>query len=178
MPYADIKGDSNFCSILESKVCVYAANTSIYQSSKLEDSMKKWQPWKTILTSQRKMVDAPTLAKRWNIPLERAKKTVLATTQRGVCDMWQIPRSWGDSRPMTASWGTTYSPIPCLLTNDVPVPRHNTDTSLPRCLQHPMVGLVPYPWQRKVTLLLPLTVYLDMKVFHPKWLWMAPKNKT
>ena len=30
------------------------------------------------------MVDAPTLAKRWNIPLDRAKNTVLATTQRGV----------------------------------------------------------------------------------------------
>ena len=30
------------------------------------------------------MVDAPTLAKRWNIPIERAKSTVRATTQRGV----------------------------------------------------------------------------------------------
>ena len=30
------------------------------------------------------MVDAPTLAKRWNIPLDRSKTTVLATTQRGV----------------------------------------------------------------------------------------------
>ena len=30
------------------------------------------------------MVDAPTLAKRWNIPLDRAKTTVLATTKRGV----------------------------------------------------------------------------------------------
>ena len=30
------------------------------------------------------MVDAPTLAKRWNIPIDRAKNTVLATTQRGV----------------------------------------------------------------------------------------------
>ena len=46
--------------------------------------MTKQQPGKTILTSQRKMVDAPTLAKRWNIPLDRAKNTVLATTKRGV----------------------------------------------------------------------------------------------
>ena len=30
------------------------------------------------------MVDAPTLAKRWKNPLDRAKNTVLATTQRGV----------------------------------------------------------------------------------------------
>ena len=30
------------------------------------------------------MVDAPTLAKRCNIPLDRSKTTVLATTQLGV----------------------------------------------------------------------------------------------
>ena len=30
------------------------------------------------------MVDAPTLAKIWNIPIDRAKNTVLVTTQRGV----------------------------------------------------------------------------------------------
>ena len=35
IPSADITGDSNFGTILESKVCVSAANTSIYQSSKL-----------------------------------------------------------------------------------------------------------------------------------------------
>ena len=84
MPYADITGDSNFGTILESKVCVSAANTRIDQSSKLEASMTKRQPGKTILTSQRKMVDKLTLAKRWNIPLDRDKKTVLATTQQGV----------------------------------------------------------------------------------------------
>ena len=84
MPSADITGDSNFGTILDSKVCVSEANTSIDQLSKLESSMTKQQPGKTILTSQRKMVDAPTLAKIWNIPLDRAKKTVLARTQRGV----------------------------------------------------------------------------------------------
>ena len=52
--------------------------------SKLEASMTKRQPGKTNLTSQIKMVDAPTLAKRWNIPIDRAKNTVLVTTQRGV----------------------------------------------------------------------------------------------
>ena len=81
MPSADITGDSNFGTILESKVCVSAANTSIDQLSKFEASMTKRQPGKTILTSQRKMVDAPTLAKRWNIPIDRANKTVLSTTQ-------------------------------------------------------------------------------------------------
>ena len=30
------------------------------------------------------MVDAPTLAKRWNIPIDRAKNTVHVTTQRCV----------------------------------------------------------------------------------------------
>ena len=39
MPSADITGDSNFGTILESRVCVSAANTSIDQSSKLEASM-------------------------------------------------------------------------------------------------------------------------------------------
>ena len=84
MPSADITGDSNFSTILESKVCVSVANTSIDQSSKFEASMIKRQPGKKILTYQRKMVDAPTLAKRWKIPLDIAKTTVLATTQRGV----------------------------------------------------------------------------------------------
>ena len=77
MASAYITGESNFGTILESKVCLSAANTSINQSSKLEASMKKRQPGKTILNSQRKMVDAPTLAKRWNIPLDRAKKQSL-----------------------------------------------------------------------------------------------------
>ena len=84
MSSAYIKGDSNFGTILESKVCVSEANMSINQSSKLEASMTKRQPVKTILISQRKMVDAPTLAKRRNIPIDRAKNTVLVTTQRGV----------------------------------------------------------------------------------------------
>ena len=39
MPYADISGDSNFGTILESKVCVSEVNTSIDKSSKLEASM-------------------------------------------------------------------------------------------------------------------------------------------
>ena len=30
------------------------------------------------------MVDEPTLAKRWNIPIDRSKNTVHVTTQRGV----------------------------------------------------------------------------------------------
>ena len=66
MPSADITGDSNFGTILESKVCVSAAYTSIDQSSKLEASMTERQPGKTILTSQRKMVDAPTLMEHSN----------------------------------------------------------------------------------------------------------------
>ena len=84
MPSADITGDSNFGTILESKVCVSEVNTSIDKLSKLEASMTNLQPVKTILTSQRKMVDAPTLAKRWNIPIYKAKNTVRVTTQRGV----------------------------------------------------------------------------------------------
>ena len=64
MPYADITGDSNFGTILEFKVFVSSVNTSIEKSSKLEASMTNRQPGKKILTSQRKMVDAPTLAKR------------------------------------------------------------------------------------------------------------------
>ena len=80
MTSADITGDSNFGTILESKVFVAAVNTSINKSSKLEASMTNRQPGKTILTSQRKMVDAPTIAKRWNIPIDRDKNTVCVTT--------------------------------------------------------------------------------------------------
>ena len=39
MPSADITGDSNFGTILESKVCVSAVNMSIDKSSKLKASM-------------------------------------------------------------------------------------------------------------------------------------------
>ena len=84
MPSADITGDSNFSTILESKVCVSEANTSIDQSSKLEAIMTKRQPGKTILTSQHKIVDAHTLAKIWIILIYRAKNTVIVTTERGV----------------------------------------------------------------------------------------------
>ena len=84
IPSTDITGDSNFGTILESKVCVSAVNTSINKLSKLEDRMTNRQPGKTILTSQRKMMDAPIITKRWNIPIDRAKNTVLVTTQRGV----------------------------------------------------------------------------------------------
>ena len=84
MPSATITGDSNFGTILDSKICVSAVNMSIDQSSKLEASMTDRQPEKKILTSQRKMVDAPTLAKRWIIPIDSAKNTIFVTTQRGV----------------------------------------------------------------------------------------------
>ena len=84
MPSSDITGDSNFGTIHESKVCVSIVNTNIDKSSKLEASMTNRQPGKTILTSQRKMVDAHTLAKRWNIPIDRAKNNIHVTTQRGV----------------------------------------------------------------------------------------------
>ena len=49
IPSADIKGDSNFGTILESKVCVSEVNTIIGKSSKLEASMTNRQPGKTIL---------------------------------------------------------------------------------------------------------------------------------
>ena len=42
MPPADITGDSNFGTILESKFCVSAANTSNNQSSTFEASMTRW----------------------------------------------------------------------------------------------------------------------------------------
>ena len=44
MPSADITGDSNFGTILESKVCVSAVNRSINKSSKLEAIMNNRQP--------------------------------------------------------------------------------------------------------------------------------------
>ena len=58
MPSSDITGDSNFGTVIESKGCVSTVNTSINKSSKLEASITNRQPGKTILTSQRKMVDA------------------------------------------------------------------------------------------------------------------------
>ena len=91
MPSADITGDSNFGTILESKVFVSAVNMSIDKSSKLEASMTNQQLGKKILTSQRKMVDAPTLAKRWNIPIDKAKNTVHVAHLFGL---WHEQCSW------------------------------------------------------------------------------------
>ena len=64
MPSTDITGDYNFGTILESKVCVSAGNTRIGKLLKLEACTTNRQPGKTILNSQLKMVDAPTLVKR------------------------------------------------------------------------------------------------------------------
>ena len=66
MPLADVTDDLNFATLLESKVKVSAINTG------------------KVRTKQGKMVDGPTLARRWMIPPERAKTTVHKTTQRGV----------------------------------------------------------------------------------------------
>ena len=63
---ADITNDNNFGSVLESKVSISAISTG------------------TMGTTQGKSVDALTLTKHWQIPLDRAKKTVLKTTQRGI----------------------------------------------------------------------------------------------
>jgi len=62
MPSDDITGDSNFGTILESKVCVSAFKSSMSKSSTLEASMTNRHPAKTILTSQHTMVDTPMLA--------------------------------------------------------------------------------------------------------------------
>ena len=66
-PLADFTTDDNLATALLSKVQVSASHTS-----------------GTVGSSRGKAVDALTLAKRWNISLDLAKKTVQATTQRSV----------------------------------------------------------------------------------------------
>ena len=61
-PLVDITNGNNFGSLLESKVGISAILT-----------------W-TMGTKQGKLVDALTLTKQWQIPLDRAKKTILKTT--------------------------------------------------------------------------------------------------
>ena len=68
-PLADITDNDNFASVLQSKVNVSATSSGVIHSS------------------QKKPVDAPTLARRWMIPEARAKQTVRRTTQRGVRDL-------------------------------------------------------------------------------------------
>ena len=65
---ADISDPSNLPAMLLSKVRVSAMTG-------------------TMGTKQGREVDAPTLAKRWNIPLDKAASTVRRTTQRGVRDV-------------------------------------------------------------------------------------------
>ena len=106
--------------------------------------MTKRQPGKTILTSQRKMVDAPTLAKRWNIPLDRAKTTVLATTQRGVRHVINpsIMRRFPTNDRMLRYNRLTYTLFTDTLLSGTASQRGH---KFPRCLRHNMVGLVTYP---------------------------------
>ena len=167
MPSADITGDSNFGTILESKVCVSASNTSINQSSKLEASMTKRQPGKTILTSQRKMVDAPTLAKRLNIPIDRAKNTVLVTTQRGVRHVTNlsIMRIFPTNDRMMR-----YNRLPHPMFTDTLI----AGTASQHGHKFAQVVATSYGWSgtipmtKKVTPHLPLIACLEMKEFHLK----------
>ena len=66
-PLADITHDDNFATALLSTVQISASHTS-----------------GTVGSSRGKAVDASTLARRWKIPLDLAKKTIQVTTQRSV----------------------------------------------------------------------------------------------
>ena len=68
-PLVDITHNDNFATVLQSKV-----NVSATQSGGVRSNAKK-------------SVDAPTLARRWMIPENRARQTVQQTTQRGVRDI-------------------------------------------------------------------------------------------
>ena len=65
-PLADITNDDNLGNVLESHVQVSAVHSG------------------TVSSKQGKPVDAQQLAKRCNIPLDRARHTIRRTTQRGV----------------------------------------------------------------------------------------------
>ena len=64
-PTCDVTDNDNFASFLENKV---QATVTVGK----------------VVTKSRRGVDAPTLARRWNIPLGRAKNTLRRTTQFGV----------------------------------------------------------------------------------------------
>ena len=66
-PSADITDDDNFGTVLINQVQVSSAHSN-----------------GKVRSQQGKAVDAQTLAKRWMIPLDRARNTILKTTQRGV----------------------------------------------------------------------------------------------
>jgi len=66
---ADITHDSNFHQILESHVVVSSIDTTLNGN---------------VMSRKTKPIDSLTLAARWMINPERAKQTILRTTQRGV----------------------------------------------------------------------------------------------
>eukprot|EP00956_Cyclotella_meneghiniana_P010585 scaffold14709_cov91-Cyclotella_meneghiniana.AAC.1 len=74
---ADVTDKDNFVTALESTVRVALVETS-------EPGVQEMQCGSTTTGKRRGAVDYITLANRWNIPLEKAKRTVRATTQRGV----------------------------------------------------------------------------------------------
>ena len=74
---ADVTEKDNFVTALESTVRVALVETS-------EPGVQEMQCGSTTTGKRRGAVDYITLANRWNIPLEKAKRTVRATTQRGV----------------------------------------------------------------------------------------------
>ena len=71
---ADITADENFGHVLESNVNISSANV-------VKDSTSRYG---NIESKKGKQVDYATLAKRWGISPDKAKQTVLKTTQRGV----------------------------------------------------------------------------------------------
>lgn len=71
---ADVTSDDNFADVLEYHFPKPRALAEISSNT----------PRLSVRSQTKHQVDAPTLAKRWGIPLDRAKRTVTKTTQRGV----------------------------------------------------------------------------------------------
>lgn len=88
----DVMDDENYATVLDAHAHVGPFDLScrdsksdscpdLFAISELRNTSNRFG---NIHSKRKKMVDAETLAKRWGIPIQRARKTVDVTTQRGV----------------------------------------------------------------------------------------------
>jgi hypothetical protein len=121
----DVMDDENFHQVLTSKIMISSVETSLNGHIRSRNIAP---------------IDPQTLAARWMISPDRAQRTVVMTTQRGVrtCLTRLSPAA---SLQMTGCCGTNDSRTPCSPTLFLPRPLLARVTKWHRSTPHPLDGL-------------------------------------
>jgi hypothetical protein len=159
---SDVIDDNNFHDVLASHVQISSIETSLNGHI----CLRKTVP-----------IDSQTLAARWMISVERAKRTVIMTIQRGVrtCLNPTLSRQFPTNNRMI---GISMYCILCLATPYLTGLCHNKATKWPRHMLRPLVGHVFTLLSTKGMLMRPCPLYSSTTVYiRPCWAPMTPKNR-